>query len=324
MEKAAAERKAAADAAAAEKEAEAAAKAAERKAAAEAPKPAPAPTAPRPAPTPAAPKPAPAKKAEAPKPAAKPAAKPAPKKAPAPGLGDYIIGDITVAALAALAATGILVPSVKDKALGGDVEGAIDDAKQVYSTLDGIPGKAAYVGGVIAVDAIAHLPLIGFFLPGPMEFVGTCSAILLAARYYVTKDSTPAEDFSNFVRSIPADVPAVDDVVNPVTSLANKLSAPDFDAVQNDVTSWFEGLDDPVDEIAPPAAALVAVYLASKVTHFPLLGLVLPRAFELVGAAYLIAAVNRYGRDNTNVSLVKDLQGYVKQGGDVVKTLVSK
>ena len=75
-------------------------------------------------------------------------------------------------------------------------------------------GLPYYVGGVIAVDAVAHLPLIGFFLPGPMEFVGTSAAILLAARYYVTKDSTPGEDFANFVRTIPADVPAVDDVVN--------------------------------------------------------------------------------------------------------------
>lgn len=90
------------------------------------------------------------------------------------------------------------------------------------------------------------------------------------------------------------------------------------------VTGWFESLDDPVDEIAPQAAALGVVYLASQVTHFPLLGLVLPRALELVGAAYVIAAVNRYGRDNTNVSLVKDLQGYSKQAGDAVKTLISK
>ena len=102
------------------------------------------------------------------------------------------------------------------------------------------------------------------------------------------------------------------------------MSVPDFDAVQKDVVAWFEGLEDPVDEVAPTAAALVAAYLAGQVTHFPLLGLVLPRALELVGAAYVIAAVNRYGRENTNVSLVKDIQGYAKQGGDAVKTLISK
>ena len=44
---------------------------------------------------------------------------------------------------------------------------------------------------MVAVDAALHLPLIGFFLPGPVEFVGTAAALLLAARYYVTKDSTP-------------------------------------------------------------------------------------------------------------------------------------
>ena len=43
-----------------------------------------------------------------------------------------------------------------------------------------------------------------------------------------------------------------------------------------------------------------------------------------MGAAYVVAAVNRYGRDNTNVSVTKDLQMYAKQGGDAVKTLISK
>lgn len=99
-----------------------------------------------------------------------------------------------------------------------------------------LTGKAAYLGGVIAVDAVAHLPLVGFFVPGPMEFVGTAAAVLLASRYYVTKDSTPSEDISNFVAGISPEIPQPDDVVRPVTTLAEKFEVPDFAVVQQDVT----------------------------------------------------------------------------------------
>ena len=305
MEKAAAERKAAQEKAAAER------KAADEKAAATKAAPAPAPA------------PAPAKKAEP------PAKKAEPKKAAAakpksPGLGDYVVGDVTVAALAAAAATGILVPSVKDKALEGDVEGALADAKEVFSSIDGVAGKAAYVGGVIAVDAVAHLPLVGLLVPGPMEFVGTAAALLLAARYYVTKDGDLTADASEFIGGLPGGIPAADDIVNPVTICVNKLEVPDFEAVQRDVTMYFEDLDDPVDELAPKVAALASVWVASKVAHFPVVGLFAPRALELVGAACLIAAVGRYGRENTNVSPVTDIQRYVKQGGDAVMSAIGK
>lgn len=138
------------------------------------------------------------------------------------------------------------------------------------------------------------------------------------------QDSTPGEDFANFARGVSPGIPDVDEIVTPVTTLAGKLRVPELEAVQRDVTEWFNGLEDPVEELAPPAAALGAAYVASQVAHFPLLGLVLPRALELLGVAYVVAAVNRYGRDNTNVSLTKDLQGYAKQGGDAVKTLISK
>ena len=39
----------------------------------------------------------------------------------------------------------------------------------------------------------------------------------------------------------------------------------------------FNRLDDPVEELAPKAAAVGACVAASYVAHFPLLGLIVPR-----------------------------------------------
>lgn len=83
---------------------------------------------------------------------------------------------------------------------------------------------------------------------------------------------------------------------------------------------WVAQLEDPVEEIAPPAAALGAVVLAGRLAHLPLLSLVLPRALEVVGMAYVIAAVNKYGSEE-DASLKEDLAKVAKQGGDVVKVL---
>ena len=88
---------------------------------------------------------------------------------------------------------------------------------------------------MVAVDAALHLPLIGFFLPGPVEFVGTAAALLLAARYYVTKESTLVEDVSKFGDSLPGELPAAGDVatlLQPATNLANSVADVDFDILQ--------------------------------------------------------------------------------------------
>ena len=336
MEKAAAERKAAADAAAAEKEAAAAAKAQERAAAAAeraAAKPAPAPAAVKkveaaPAPAPAKPAPAATKKVEAPKPA-----KTAPKKAPAPGVGDYLVGNVTVAALAAAAALALLVPGVKSKALEGDVEGALEDAKGAVAGVDGLPGKAAYVGGVVLVDAVAPLPVLGALVPGPAEFVGTGAAVLLAARYFVTKESTPEEDLEAFGASLPGELPKPGDIgtiLSPASNLAKNAMDADLDILQDDVQQaparlqrWFQGLENPVETIAPPAAALGATVVAGQVANLPVLALALPRLLELVGVAYALAAVNKYGGDEGG-SLKEDLAAAAKRGGDAVKALAGK
>jgi hypothetical protein len=55
-----------------------------------------------------------------------------------------------------------------------------------------------------------------------------------------------ADDFANFTRGIAPGLPDVDDVIAPVTTLAGKFEVPDFDQVQQDVTGWFNGLEDPV------------------------------------------------------------------------------
>ena len=275
-------------------------------------------TASKPAPAPASKKTA-SKPAPAPAASKKTASKPKPKS---PGVADYAVGDVTVAALAAAAGVALAKPSVKEKALGGDVEGAFEDAKEFVAGVEGVVGKAAYLGGIVVADALTHLPVLGFFLPGPAEYVGACAAVLLAARYYVTEDGTVEEDLVNFGASLPQDVPDVADVTGPVTALAGKVSAPDVEKLKGDAVEWFNGLDDPVETIVPPAMALGAAYALVSVAHFPVLGLVAPRLLELGGVAVAAAAVEKYG--NTSADVKKDLGEYAARGGDAVKTLINK
>ena len=255
-------------------------------------------------------------------------AKPAPKGTTLVGA---VVGDVTVAAIAAALATALLVPGVKDKALGGDVEGALEDAKSAIAGVDGLPGKAGYVGGVIAADALAHLPVLGALIPGPAEFIGTAAAVLLASRYYVTKESTPEDDLAAFGASLPGEFPpAVDSILSPVQGVGERIAEIDLDILQDDIQQaptrlqrWVGGLDDAAGTIAPPAAALGATVLAGQVANLPLLSLVLPRALELVGVAYLVAAVNKYGTD-PNAEVKDDLAAAAKRGGDAVKKLAGK
>ena len=72
-----------------------------------------------------------------------------------------------------------------------------------------------------------------------------------------------------------------------------------------------------------PAAALGATVLAGQVANLPVLALVLPRALELVGIAYLVAAVNKYGSD-PDAEIKDDLAAAAKRGGDAVKKLTGK
>ena len=176
-----------------------------------------------------------------------PASKPAPKKAAAkpkpksPGVFDYVIGDVTVAALGSLAALALVSPSIKDKTLGGDVEGAVDEVKSLVTgaNQDAAIGKACLLGGVVAVDAAIHLPVLGFFFPGPVEFVGTVAATLLAAKYFVTKESSVESDITNFAAGIPPGIPDVAmEVVEPVTKFAGLVSLPEVDAVVGDFNEW--------------------------------------------------------------------------------------
>ena len=255
-------------------------------------------------------------------------AKPAPKGTTLVGA---VVGDVTVAAIAAALATALLVPGVKDKALGGDVEGALEDAKTAVTSVDGLPGKAGYVGGVIAADAIAHLPVLGALIPGPAEFLGTAAAVLLASRYYVTKDGAPEDDLAAFGATLPGEFPpAVDSILSPVQGVAGRVGEIDLDILQDDIKQaptrlqkWVGGLDDAAGVVAPPAAALGATVLAGQVANLPVLALVLPRALELVGIAYLVAAVNKYGSD-PDAEIKDDLAAAAKRGGDAVKKLAGK
>jgi len=310
-EDATAEKAAAIKAKAAEAEAAKQAKAAAK----EAPKPAPAP-----APAPAAKKAAPAAKKAAP--AAKKA--PAPKRSASPV--DAALGDAVVLALAGGAGIALAKPSVKDKALGGDAAAALEEAKAFVASTEGVVGKAAAAGAIVAADAAAHLPVLGFLLPGPLEYVGACAAALLAARYYVTKDATAEEDLASLGARLPSDVPAAEDVVAPARAVAASLSRFasdfDFDVIKGDITEWFNGLEDPVETIAPPAAALFVANLIVYAAHVPVFNFAAPRALELAGVAVALAGVEKYGA--TNARFQEDLGRYARQGGDAVKQLIEK
>ena len=312
-EDAAAEKAAAIKAKAAEAEAAKQAKAAAK----EAPKPAPAP-----APAPAAKKAAPAAKKAAP--AAKKA--PVPKRSASPV--DAALGDAVVLALAGGAGIALAKPSVKDKALGGDAAAALDEAKAFVASTEGVVGKAAAAAAIVAADAAAHLPVLGFLLPGPLEYVGACAAALLAARYYVTKDATAEEDLAALGARLPSNVPAAEDVVAPARAVANSLktfaSDFDFDVTKGDITEWFNGLEDPVETIAPPAAALFVANLIVYAAHVPVFNVAAPRALELAGVAVALAAVEKYGASDGSARFQEDLGRYARQGGDAVKQLIEK
>ena len=322
--KAAAAKQASEDAAA-EKAAAIRAKAAEAEAAKQAK--ARAKEAPAPAPAPAAKKAAPAAKKSAP--AAKksaPAAKKktASKKSASPV--DAALGDAVVLALAGGAGIALAKPSVKDKALGGDAAAALEEAKAFVASTEGVVGKAAAAGAIVAADAAAHLPVLGFLLPGPLEYVGACAAALLAARYYVTKDSSVEEDLANLGARLPSSVPAADDLFVPARAAVGQIgdwsSDFDFAKTKGDVTEWFNGLEDPVETIAPPAAALFVANLIVYAAHFPVVSLAAPRALELAGAAVAVAAVEKYGAGGGKFQ--EDLGRYAARGGDAVKRLIEK
>ena len=171
--------------------------------------------------------------------------------------------------------------------------------------------------------------MLGALVPGPAEFIGTAAAVLLASRYYVTKESTPADDLAAFGASLPGEFPpATDSILSPVQGVGKRIAEIDLDILQDDIQQaptrlqrWVGGLDDAAGTIAPPAAALGATVLAGQIANLPLLSLVLPRALELVGVAYLVAAVNKYGTDPD--AEVKDDLAAAARGGDAVKKLAA-
>jgi hypothetical protein len=241
-----------------------------------------------------------------------------------------LVGDVVVATLGGALALALLAPGVKDKLTSGDVEGAVADAQKSFNSIDGVPGKAAYVGGVLVADAVVHLPLLGAIIPGPTEFVGTAAALLLAAKYFVDKETTAGDDLTSFGSSLPTELPSVDDILKPASGFASRLGDLDLDILQDDlkqaparVQSWFGGLDDPVEVVAPPAAALGATVLVGQIAHLPILALVLPRALEVVGMACLLNAVNKFGTDDS-ASLKDDLANVAAKAGGAVKKLAGK
>ena len=108
----------------------------------------------------------------------------------------------------------------------------------------------------------------------------------------------------------------------PCKALVEKASVPDFELLKGDAIEWFNGLDVPVESIAPPFGALGAAAAVSSVAPFPLVSLVAPRALELVGAGVCAVAARRYG--NAEGSLKEDLAKRAVEAGDAVRKIMVK
>ena len=251
-----------------------------------------------------------------------PAEKKKAKLSPSPSASPTRSSATRSGALGLGAALALTDETFKSKASAADPAGAFEAAKAVANGTEGVVGKAACAGGVVLVDALAHLPVLGFLLPGPLECVGTCAATLALARYLVAKEGDFAKDAEAFGKTLPDSVPAVDDVLAPCKALVEKASVPDFELLKGDAIEWFNGLDDPVETIAPPFAALGAAAAVSSVAHFPLVSLVAPRALELVGAGVCAVAARRYG--NAEGSLKEDLAKRAVEAGDAVRKIMVK
>ena len=230
--------------------------------------------------------------------------------------------------MATAVALALAVPGVRDSLLKGDLEGAADG---VFETIDGIDNfnvKAATVGAVVATDAVAHLPVLGSLVPGPLEFIGTLTAVLLLERYLLVGEDDIADDIedlaANLPRELPGDVGEVIDQLAPIGKTASKTVSAVQDVDISEVTDtlkevpeWFGDSENPVVDIAGPATALAGTYVLGNVARWPLVAIAAPRLLELLGAGVLVYSFQRYGTSDAN--LKDDLKSVVDESKRVVK-----
>ena len=236
--------------------------------------------------------------------------------------------DVAAVSLATAVALALAVPGVRDSLLEGDLEGAADG---VFETIDGIDNfnvKAATVGAVVATDAVAHLPVLGSLVPGPLEFIGTLTAVLLLERYLLVGEDDIADDIedlaANLPRELPGDVGEVIDQLAPIGKTASKTVSAVQDVDISEVTDtlkevpeWFGDSENPVVDIAGPATALAGTYVLGNVARWPLVAIAAPRLLELLGAGVLVYSFQRYGTSDAN--LKDDLKSVVDESKRVVK-----
>ena len=236
--------------------------------------------------------------------------------------------DVAAVSLATAVALALAVPGVRDSLLEGDLEGAADG---VFETIDGIDNfnvKAATVGAVVATDAVAHLPVLGSLVPGPLEFIGTLTAVLLLERYLLVGEDDIADDIedlaANLPRELPGDVGEVIDQLAPIGKTASKTVSAVQDVDISEVTDtlkevpeWFGDSENPVVDIAGPATALAGTYVLGNVARWPLVAIAAPRLLELLGAGVLVYSFQRYGTSDAN--LKDDLESVVDESKRVVK-----
>jgi hypothetical protein len=226
-------------------------------------------------------------------------------------------------------ALALLAPGVKTKALEGDVEGALADAKQTLSSVEGLNGKAAYVGGVVVVDAVAHLPVLGALLPGPAEFVGTAAATLLAAKYFVEKEPRPRRTsrvrrFAPRRRTLRGRHPQARGRVRQEAGRRRRrhpAGRPQAGAAARAELVRRPGRPGGTwrrrrRRSAPPC-------WRARSRTCPCWRWRSRARWSWSGVAYLLDAANRYGADES-ASLKDDLAAAAKKGGDAVKKLAGK
>ena len=236
--------------------------------------------------------------------------------------------DVAAVSLATAVALALAVPGVRDSLLNGDLEGAADG---VFETIDGIDNfnvNAPTVGAVVATDAAAHLPLPGSPVPGPLEFIGTLTAVVILERSRLVGEDDIADDIedlaANLPRELPGDVGEVIDQLAPIGKTASKTVSAVQDVDISEVTDtlkevpeWFGDSENPVVDITGPATALAGTYVLGNVARWPLVAIAAPRLLALLGAGVLVYSFQRYGTSDAN--LKDDLKSVVDESKRVVK-----
>ena len=247
------------------------------------------------------------------------------------GLVAAAVGDVTVAALAAAAALALLAPGVKSKAPKA--------TPRVPSRTPRVPSRAstAYPARLRTSAASCSstlsrtFPCSGRSSPAPPSSPAPARRFS-SRRRYRHEGVHPRGGPRGVRREPPGELPKPGDIgtiLSPASNLAKNAMDADLDILQDDVQQaparlqrWFQGLENPVETIAPPAAALGATVVAGQVANLP----VLARARAAPSRARRRGVRSRRGEQvrGEEGGSPRRTRRRGEAGGDAVKALAGK